>query len=140
MAPRAAIRKLLGTDAELISLGFPIEAIFSSSTVDSPFRNQRWITVTCADDVPAFNNHAPTLVEVWTYQPTQMGRFYDDLQAAQTRIRELLTEVEQYPGDDGWTITGANYLGGSRDLYDPEFSALMKYSTFKVASRYVITP
>lgn len=140
MAPRAAVRSLLGDDPEMISYDLSKERIFSSSAPDSPDRTQRWAVVRWLDMTRTFGIIGARPMEVWVYQPTGMGRDYGYLDAAIQRVKELLTDAEQVPGADGWTLSGATWESDSADLTDEGFGALVKFSRFRVAGRPTTTP
>jgi hypothetical protein len=138
MAPRAAARTLLGTDAELISYGLTVARWYSSSALDTVTRNQRWGVIRWLDRTRAFGLVAAFPMEVWVYQPSEMGRDYGYVDAALERVKELLVVAEQVAGADGWTLSGATWESDSADLTDEGFSALTKFSRFRVAGRPVV--
>lgn len=140
MAPRAAVRTLLGTDPELISYDFAVSRLFSSDSADTLTRDKRWGVIRWLDRAKSFGAVGSRLVEVWLYQPREMGRDYGVLDVAIVRIEELMTQAEQVPGADGWTMSGATLEMSSADLTDETINALVKFVRFRVAGRPVAAP
>lgn len=135
MAPRAAVRSLIGGDAEMISYDLAADRIFSSGAPDSVSRDERWAVVRWLDRVRAFGVVGAHPMEVWVYQPLEMGRDYGVLDMALVRIKELLTQAEQLSGADAWTLCGATWESDSADLTDEGLNALVKFSRFRVVGR-----
>lgn len=140
MAPRAAVRSILGSDAEMISYDLEIERIFASASPDSPSRDKRWAVVRWLESSRAFGTVGAKPMEVWIYQPREMGRDYGVIDLAILRAKELLTEAEQVPGSDGWTLSGATWESDSVDLTDDGFDALVRFSRFRIAGRPIAAP
>lgn len=137
MAPRAAVRALLGADAELISYDLSVDRLFSSAAPDTVLRDRRWAVIRWLDRTRAFGLVGARPMEVWVYQPLEMGRDYGVIDLALVRIQELMVQAEQVAGADGWTLSGATWESDSGDLTDDSFSALTKFSRFRVAGRPV---
>jgi len=140
MAPRAAVRSLLGTDTELIAMDFSVDNIYSSHALDTPDRDFRWIVVNWIDEPKAFGLVGPCLAEIWLYQPKEMSRDYGVLDSALVRVRELMCTATHVPGADGWTLSEASWQGDSADLFDDSFQALTKFSRYRIAARNVVVP
>ena len=140
MAPRAAVRSIIGLDPEMITYDLSTSRVFSSETPDDVTRDKRWAVVRWLDRTQSFGLVGVRLMEVWVYQPLEMGRDYGVIDLALDRAQELITEAEQVPGGDGWTLSGATWDSSSPDLSDPGFSAIMKFSRFRVAGRPIIVP
>lgn len=135
MAPRAAVRQLLGNDLEMNSLGITLPRIFDSNALDTPARDGRWIITNYEDDVRAFGIIGAKLLTVRVYQAKEAGIDYGQIDAAILRVKELLTSAEQLAGEDGWVLTQATWQGGSPDVFDDTFQAIVKYCQFKIAAR-----
>lgn len=140
MAPRAAVRSIIGDDAEMQSLGFAKIHLYASEAPDPVSRDYRWGVIRFLDRTKTFGTHSWMPMEVWVYQPREMGKDYGVLDAAMARVRELIVEAEQFPGADGWTLSGATWDMESADLTDDGFNALVKFSRFRVAGRPIVAP
>lgn len=140
MPARAAARSLLGNDSEMQSYGFTADRIFAPDSVDSNPRHLRWAVLVWDEETPPFASKPSETMELWLYQPREMGHDYAVLDIALARARELLTTVEHLPGEDGWILTAATYRTGSRDLVDDVSHAITKYGRFHVACRTLVTP
>lgn len=140
MAPRAAVRDILGADAEMNSYDLVKERLFSSESPDTVERDKRWGVIRWLDRAKAFEITGARLMEVWVYQPKELGRDYGTIDAAIDRVKELITQAEQVPGADGWTFSGAIWDSDSPDLTDEGFNALTRFSRFRVAGRSIVTP
>lgn len=140
MAPRAAVRSILGLDPELMSYDLGTLRIFSSEAPDTVSRDKRWAVVRWLDATRVFGTVGLSLMEVWVYQPIELGRDYGVIDLALLRAKELLVEAEQVPGGDGWTLSGATWESQSADLTDTTLNALTKFSRFRVAGRAIAAP
>lgn len=140
MAPRAALRSLLGDDAEMTSYDLPAAHLYSSAAPDSPPRTHRWGVLRWMDATKAYGLTSYLPMEVWLYQPHELGRDYGVLDLAVVRAKELLTQAEQVAGADGWTLCGATWEYSSSDLTDDGFAALVRFVRFRVVGRPVISP
>lgn len=140
MAPRAAVRSILGNDAELNAMDFTLDRIFSSNVIDTPSREFRWMIISWIDAPKAFRNTGPCVAEIWVYQPKSLSKDYGVLDSALVRIKELLTGASHLAGADGWTLSEASWQGDSGDLTDEGFEALARFSRYKMAARPVVTP
>lgn len=140
MAPRAAVRTLIGSDFEMASYGFTADHLYSSMSADTPPRGYRWGVIKWMDRTRSFATTGAQLMEIWLYQPYDMGRDYGVLDVAVQRAKELLTEAEQLVGGDGWTLTAATWETDSADLTDDAFAALTRFSRFRVAGRPMALP
>jgi hypothetical protein len=139
MAARAAIRSLLGNDAEINSLGWELAYIYSSNTVDTPPRNP-WAVIHWDDRSKAFGSVGARFVTIWFYLPKEHIRDYGIIDLAILRTTELMTQAEQLAGGDGWILTEASWLQDSPDLVDQAFNAVTRWSRFKVACRPAVIP
>lgn len=140
MAPRAAVRGIIGNDAEMISYDFELARLFSSDAPDTLSRDKRWGVMRWLDRTRSFGSVGSQFMEVWLYQPRELGRDYAVLDAALVRIQELMSDAEQVPGADGWTLSGAVWESNSADLTDDTVDALVKFARFRVAGRFVAAP
>ncbi len=140
MAPRAAVRSIIGADAEMISYDLSVDRLFSSASPDSPTREKRWAVIRWLDRTKTFGLTSIRPMEVWVYQPLELGRDYGVIDAAVERVKELVTQAEQVAGADGWTLSGATWESDSADLTDEGFNALTKFCRFRVAGRSMVTP
>lgn len=140
MAPRAALRSLLGTDLEMNSLGWALASFYAESAPDSPHRDVRWAVIAFEPDVRAFGVTSVMQAQVWFYQPLEMGRDYGAIDLALLQARMLITEAEHRAGDDGWVLSAATWRGDSAGFVDRDANCLMRYARFSVAGRFVVSP
>lgn len=140
MSARAAVRSIIGLDAEMISYDLDKSRIFSAAAPDTVSRDKLWAVVRWLDAVKAFGTVGSWPMEVWVYQPMELGRDYGTIDLAMLRIRHLLTEAEQVAGGDGWTLTCATWQMDSGDLTDDGFRALTRFGRFGVAARPIASP
>lgn len=140
MAPRAALRTLLGTDPEINQLGWLLESFYAESAPDSPPRDQRWAVIAFEPDIRAFTEVSALQAQVWFYQPVEMGRDYGAIDLALLQARTLVSNAEHVSGQDGWVLSAATWRGDSAGLMDREVNCMMRYARFSVAGRFVVSP
>lgn len=130
MAARAAVYSLLDEDAELGTIG--VQAVYASNSIDTPgeefFLVIRWETPEVA-----FKNKGTDHCTVWAHD---RQRDYGRIDQALERVKELLTSTVHRTGDDGWTMTCAEWRGDSPDLVDGGFNTLTRNSDFAIPARY----
>lgn len=124
----------------MISYGLTAAQLFSSDSYDPGTRDSRWAVIRWLDSSRSFGLLAAKPMEVWIYQPVEMGRDYGVIDLAIVRVKELLSEAEQVAGVDGWTLSGATWESDSADLRDEGFNALTRFSRFRVAGRPIAAP
>lgn len=129
MAARAALYSLLADDGVLVGLG--VEAIYPVNAVDTPpeecFLIIRWDDTTKAYGVTGSNR-----ATVWAHDK---DRDYERITGVLQRIEDLLAGAVHRAGEDGWTLTQADWLGQGPDLFDSGYETCTRYSDFQVVSR-----
>lgn len=127
MAPRAAVQSLLAGDTTL-----GVEKVYSTNSVDTPeeefFAILQWGTTT-----PAFNRVGSDRLTVWLHD---RQRDYGRINKGLTRVADLLTGTIHRAGGDGITLSTAEWLGESQDLFDGGYNTITRYAEFAVVSRY----
>lgn len=139
MTSRAAYAMIVYGDAEMNSLGFDSSNVFAANAATSVDKDRPFIVIVSQGTEKSFGITGVDLIEYWVHQPKNIALDYSLLDNALTRIRELLVEVVHFSGSDGWTLSGASWVDTSRDLTDDAMNTLTKFSTFRVASRNVVT-
>ena len=129
MTARAALFTLLAQDTALVALG--VQAVYPTNSVDTPpeacFLILRWD----AKDI-AFGRTGVTRCTVWAHD---RDRDYGRIAKVLQRVEDLLAGTVHRAGQDGWTLTQADYLGQGPDLFDSGYSTCTRYSDFQVVSR-----
>lgn len=133
MTPRAAVQSLLENDAELQTIG--VETVYGSNSIDTPAEDL-FIVISWSGDVPAFKNIGPDRCSVWAHDK---NRDYGRIDKVLKRVQDLLTETIHRPGEDGVTMTLAEWNGDGPDLTDDGFGTVTRFSDFTVVSRYTTT-
>lgn len=79
----------------------------------------------------------PVILEVWAHYPAEKSTDYVRLDNILLRVKRALTQLEDFPGADAYTVCCISFSGNSKDLRDPAMNTISKYATFKVLSRPV---
>lgn len=139
---RAAILALIGNDSEVTTtLEIAIPEVWSSNATDTPNPNKPFITINIADEPKQFPGSTVKEYEIWCHVPRALARDYGKIDAALSRIVEIMTSATNVHGADGWTMSSASHIGTSGDLQDDGYDSLCRRSSYRVASRYTgITP
>lgn len=139
---RAAILALIGNDSEInTTIGVAVPEVWSSNATDSPDATKPFVTINIVDQPKVFATQTVTEYEIWCHVPISLIRDYGMIDAALSRIAELMTGATHLHGADGWTMSSASFQGTSGDLQDDGYKSLCRRSTYRVASRYTgITP
>lgn len=119
-------------------LGFFQENVYGSNSVDSP-TDKMFIVISSEGASKAFGTTGVDLVTYWVHQKKILGIDYATVDLALFRLRELLVGAQHFQGGDGWSLTGASWVDQSRDLADEAFQTITKFTTFRVASRNIVT-
>jgi hypothetical protein len=128
MTARAAVHGLLSSDPELQELGFTVYGSNAADTVDE----KRFLIVSWQPGSAAFGKHGSEAVLVWAHDK---DRDYTAVDAALSRVRDLLHDATHIVGEDGRTLTTARWNGVSDDLYDDGYGTVTKNADFTVVSR-----
>lgn len=130
MAARAAVQTLLTGDSVLVDLGFG--EVLAANSVDTP-PLKRFIIVKWDPTSVAFKTTGTDRVQIWCHDK---DRDYTQIGLALRRIKTLLTDAVHVVGEDGWTLTTADWLGEGPDLYDGGYETCTRYADFQCATRY----
>lgn len=139
MNARAAVFSLLIGDETLMGEGdgqLGVEAVLTSGSVDTPTENF-FIVIRWLETSPTFGQVGPTLCEIWVHERNTQD--YGRIDDALARIKELMLTVVHRDGEDGVTMTVAEWNGDSRDLADEGYGTLTRNSTYTVVGRYTTT-
>lgn len=81
------------------------------------------------------NGRGPRALEVWAHTPQDISTDYGEIDNALVRVRHILTNMEDIPGADGFTVTSVGFAGEGPDLTDPGYSTITRNSAFEVLYR-----
>lgn len=81
------------------------------------------------------NSSVSRTLTLWAHYPAERSTDYSRLDAIMLRAKEILVDMEQVLGEDGYTVTCIEYNGESADLKDDAFNTISRNSTFKVLCR-----
>jgi len=140
MTARGALRRLLYTDSEMLGLGFIADRIYAANSADSPDTDEPFIVIRHELSEKAFTTFGVDIVSFWVHLPRKVTTDYASIDNALDRIKTLVVNAEQYPGDDGWVLTAGSYVDTSGDLVDEAYNTITKNSTFRVAAHSMVTP
>lgn len=129
MAARAAVYTLLHDDPTVISLG--AAQVYAANAVDSP-PEECFVVIKWEDTDRVYGNRRTCYVAVWVHD---RNRDYSRIGDVLQRVEDLLTSTVHLVGEDGWTLTQADWLGQGPDLYDGGYETCTRYSNFTIVSR-----
>lgn len=135
MTARAAVQSILEGDTgagpeTLASLGFTL--VVASNSVDTP-PDDRFLIVKWLDTNQVFGDTGPKSFQIWAHDK---DRDYTQIGLALKRVKDLLSAVTHVVGEDGWTLTQADWRGEGPDLYDGGYETCTRYADFQAATRY----
>ncbi len=134
---RAVIYGALKNDATLQALWGSGVDVYGSNATDSPTRTKPFIVINYRETPKSFANVGAEELLVWAHVHRELMRDYTVVNAILNRAREIITELPQTLGSDGWEFTAASWQGYSGDLFDDGYNSLTRNSSFRVASHYV---
>lgn len=137
MAARAALRSLIGTDAQMNMLGIEEEVIFSSNATDTPDRSRMFVVIRWDEISRSAGGLSVHLASVWFHTPQEIEIDYGKIDLALLRLRELMDEVEQRTGADGWVLVAASWSGSSPDGFDDGYNSVTRYAQYRCSCRNV---
>lgn len=140
MTAREAYARLVYEDAEMQGLGFVQDRVWASNALDTPPRTYPFIVINVDLQQKVFGTTGADTVSYWVHIPKEMGRDYALIDLALEQIKSLMTNVVHLAGSDGWSLTGGTWVDTSSDLTDEAFNTLVKFITFRAATRSLITP
>lgn len=129
MTARAALRSLLADDGELAGLG--VQTVYATNAVDTPDEDC-FLIIRWDDTTRAFGVTASSRATVWAHDK---DRDYGRIAAVLQRVEDLLAGTVHRAGEDGWTLTQADWLGQGPDLYDTGYETCTRFSDFQIVSR-----
>lgn len=131
---RAAVYEMISTDATLRTIGLADDATFITSGTDSPdvITQRPFVVIRWEDEIPFAPGLATRNCTVWVHDD---GQDYQRIDAILDRVREILTNPNHVVGDDGRSLTQADWRGASSDLYDDGYRTITRNATYQVASR-----
>jgi hypothetical protein len=131
MPARAALQSLLEQDP-ILGEDIGVEAVYPTNAVDTP-AEQLFIVIRWDPTTMAFKQVGADRCSIWVHDTQRdYGRITDALQ----RLKELLPATVHRAGEDGWTLTTAEWLGEGPDLFDGGYNTVTRYADFNVVSRY----
>jgi hypothetical protein len=141
---RDAIYTALTTDARLLALGFHGEP---NPTVLSNYDGQQrpsdvmfivlgWgaETVELRGDDSTFVRTARPL-EIWVHMYREYSADFVRIDDVLNIIQDVMNNLVQAVGDDGYTLTVAEFSGKSRDLRDDTYQTICRSISYKILSR-----
>lgn len=127
---RAAIYDALKNDAQIAAVA-PGYGCYPNNAVDTPGDDQflilRWLDVSPG----VVKGRGPRSLQVWAHDHSGSYGVIDDMLK---RVTEILLDMQQVQGADGFTVTQVDYNGESQDLYDDGFRTITRNVAFTVVS------
>lgn len=135
---RAAVLQALREDADLNALVPPENVLTNWSKEGRPnilspggFMVLRWEATS-----RAFKKIAgPRDLTIWAHWPVEKSTDFTHIDAILNRTKDVLCDIEDTVGGDGYTVTCVDYAGESGDVNDPGFQTITRNMTFRVLSR-----
>lgn len=140
MTAREAYARLVYDNAEMQALGFVQDRVWASNALDTPDREGPFIVINVDLTEKVFGTTGVETVSYWVHIPKEKGRDYSLIDLAIEQIKALMVEVVHLAGSDGWSLTAGTWVDTSRDLIDDGFNTIVKYVTFRTATRSLVTP
>lgn len=129
MTARAALFSLLDGDGTLRGLG--VETVYPTNAVDTP-AEQCFIVIRWDTRDQQFGGTGTQGCTVWAHD---RDRDYARIDQVLARVEDLLASTIHRAGEDGWTLTQADYRGQSPDLFDSGYDTCTRWSEFQIAAR-----
>lgn len=130
MPARATLFKVLSEDATLLSLG--VERVYASGSLDSPEEDTFLVLRQETSEPPAYALRAVEHVTVWVHSK---GGDYGPVDAILEQVKTVIQGQVHVLGEDGWSLTQADWRGDSPDLVDGGFHTLTRNADFAIVSR-----
>jgi hypothetical protein len=140
MTAREAYARLVYEDSAMQGLGFTQARVWASNALDTPDRSGPFIVINVDQQEKIFGMTGPTTVSYWVHVPREISRDYNLIDLAIEQIKALMENVTHLTGSDGWSLAAGTWIDTSRDLTDDAFSTIVKYVTFRTATRSLVTP
>lgn len=137
MTARAAVFDLLVGDHQLGTYGITKQTVFTNYSLDtsprfSYFIIMRWGSETRNTVLASVRN-----LEVFAHRSRSAGTDFTVLDSIVQRIQDILALAEHVVGEDGWSLTAANYLGKGQDFYDQGYDSISRSISFDIVSRKI---
>lgn len=129
MVARAVVRDLLVGDADLLAAG--VGEVYAANAVDTP-AEECFLVLTWSEATSVFQRTGTEGLTVWVHD---VNRDYGRIDQVLDRVADVLTAAEHVVGEDGWTLTLAEWAGEGPDLYDDGYNTCTRYADFTVVSR-----
>jgi hypothetical protein len=141
---RAAFYHALVNDLELVhTWGIKRGTVFHNYSSEErpcntgPFIILRWT----GQDRPRWQKvKAPDLVTVWVHWPIELSNDYFKLVRILDRIDEVVADLRDVPGSDGYILSFVQIGGRSGDFVDDGFGTITKNGVYEVFSRKPLVP
>lgn len=134
MAARAALHSLIALDPKLGDdpEGIGVQNVYAANSVDTP-PESLFIIIKWEPSELAFKSVGYDRVSIWVHDT---NRDYGRINEVLRRLKELLPDTVHREGEDGWTLTTAEWRSEGPDLFDSGYNTVTRYTEFTVISRY----
>jgi hypothetical protein len=135
---RAAIFDLLVANEDLNSIGIDEDSVFHNYSLEErpiqsgPFLILRWGEV---DRPPFFGVKSPVRLTLWIHWPLEETNDFSKIDKAIDICDEILSDMSNSSGIDGYTVTCVRPTGRSGDMKDDGFQTITKNAGYEVLSR-----
>lgn len=140
MTARHALARLVYEDSVMQGLGFIQERVWASNALDTPARDHPFIVINIDLQEKAFGTTSRDTISYWVHIPKEISQDYNIIDLAIEQIKMLMENVTHLTGTDGWSLTAGTWIDTSRDLTDEILNTIVRFATFGVASRSLVTP
>ena len=139
---REAIMTILTTDSGLNALNVNSNSVFQGQGMDerpasiTPFVLVRWMD----EDRPVFGTvKPPRRVMIWVHWPVELSNDYSKIDKVLDKIEDVLLDMQDVAGGDGYTVSNVSSAGRSPDLKDEGLQTFCRWAMFEVLSRKAVT-
>ena len=128
---RAAVYSLTKNDP---IIGTLIKDVQAFAAVDTPRKAERpFIVIKWGNTAPgAVRSRGPVPVTFWVYDTS---RDYAVITAVIERLKAVMADAIHVVGEDGWTLSQAQWESESEDLYDDIYECIVRTVTFTIVTR-----
>jgi len=134
---RVAIFEMLLGDADLADAGINADLIWPMFSLDvSPRDQEIWLILRWGAETARFGSPGGKRnLDVWAYQPRQLGVDYLEIDKILGLVVKCLTQNIHFAGSDGSVFVTADFLGYGPDSQDPGWDAIARSAQFSVLLR-----
>lgn len=134
---RVAIFELLTQYQDLVDEGINEDLVWPMFSLDvSPRSEEIWLILRWGAEASRFGSPGGKRnLDVWAYQPRQIGVDYGQIDKILAIVTRALTETVHFEGTDGSMFVTADFLGYSPDSQDPGWDAIARSAQFAVLLR-----